>query len=73
MSQFQATLAGNASPVSRQGTKASGLTVDVNGWNSGVRVVASHVDGVDVFKVYATGGSNDGWGSSAQLIATVPA
>jgi hypothetical protein len=41
------------------GTKNTGLVTVCNGWHSGVRVEASHVDGQDIFRVYLTGGSHD--------------
>lgn len=58
MAQFRGTIAGQRGEASRLGSKNSGLVVTANGWDTGVRVVARHVDGEDVFDVFATGGSN---------------
>ena len=58
MAQFRGTIEGNRGGVSRLGGKASGLTVTADGWNSGVKVEAFHIDGKDVFRIYKTGGSN---------------
>jgi hypothetical protein len=46
--------------ASRLGSKKSGLNVSINGWDQGIHVTASHDNGVDVFSVYSTGGSNHG-------------
>jgi hypothetical protein len=58
MAQFRATISGQRGEASRLGSKNSGMSALVNGWNSGVRVEARHIDGMDCFDVYATGGSH---------------
>ena len=58
MAQFLASIRGQRGEVTRLGSKVSGVTARINGWNSGVTVRAAHVDGKDVFHVYRTGGSN---------------
>jgi len=58
MAQFRGTIQGNRSEVSRLGSKNSGLRVSANGWNIGVDVHLSHVDGKDVVVVYLTNGSS---------------
>ena len=58
MAQFRGYLEGNRGGVSRLGGKSSGLTVTADGWHSGVKVEAFHIDGKDVFRIYKTGGSN---------------
>ena len=59
MSQFYAEIQGNRGPASRGGSKASGISAHVRGWEVGVRVQVDHVGGADVVRVYRTGGSND--------------
>ena len=59
MAQFRARIITARSEVARLGHKTTGLTVEANGWDSGIRVYASHEDGKDVFLVYLTGGSHD--------------
>lgn len=69
MARFRGTVQGNRGQASRLGTKRSGLVTETNGWNSGVRVIATvDDDGEDQFQVYSTGGSSH---SGSQLIATV--
>jgi hypothetical protein len=69
MAQFRARIiSGKGSEVSRLGHKTTGITTECNGWNVGVRVEAAHVDGQDVFTVYATGGSN---GGKEERVATI--
>jgi hypothetical protein len=59
MAQFRAVVKGQRGEASRLGSKSSGIRADVDGWNSGVTVHAGvHSDGQDVFRIYATGGSN---------------
>lgn len=65
MAQFRATIQGQRGEASRLGSKASGISAYVNGWNSGVKVIGRHTDGQDVFDVYATSGS--GYGPSKFL------
>lgn len=68
MAQFRGTVQGNRSEASRLGHKTTGLTTTCNAWDVGVRCEAVHVDGGDIIRVYATGGSNNGAGS---LVAVV--
>lgn len=70
MAQFLGSVQGQRGEATRLGSKNSGLVVRANGWQSGVKVVAgTNSDGVDVFDIYATGGS--GYGTGQGLIATV--
>jgi hypothetical protein len=69
MAQFRAQIQGQRGGASRLGSKASGLTVHANGWNAGVTVRATHVDGKDMFRVYVTSGS--GYGGRHELIAEI--
>ena len=69
MAQFRATIQGQRGEASRLGSKSSGIEANVNGWHSGVKVVAAHEGDQDVFYVYATGGS--GQAQRSELIATV--
>lgn len=71
MARFVGTVQGSSGEASRLGGVTSGLVTSANGWDLGVRVVAEAVDGVDVMRVYANGGSH-GNGQS-KLIATVRA
>ena len=59
MARFRAIIQGQRGEVSRLGSKASGLTVKVNGWNLGVEIDGA-VDAADAdfFEVYATPGSS---------------
>jgi hypothetical protein len=61
MARFRATIQGAQGEASRLGNASSGLRVDANGWDAGVRI-AGFVDanGVDCFGVYMTGGSHGG-------------
>lgn len=69
MAQFLGSVRGGKGEATRLGSKQSGLVVNANGWNAGVKVVAEHVDGQDVFHVYRTGGSSHA--GLPQRIATV--
>ena len=57
MSQFYASIHGNRGAATRQGTKKSGMTGHIRGWNIGVRVECYHTDGIDYVYVYKTSGS----------------
>jgi hypothetical protein len=61
MAQFYANIQGNRGEATRMGTKSSGLSGHIRGWNVGARVEVSHEDGHDVVRVYRTGGSNFGF------------
>ncbi len=58
MAQFYADIQGNRGGASRMGTKSSGITGHIRGWNIGARMTVTHEDGRDVVRVYKTGGSN---------------
>ena len=60
MAQFRGWMQGQRGGTSRLGSKRSGLQATVDGWDAGieVRAVWDEILGVDVFYVYATGGSN---------------
>jgi hypothetical protein len=74
MARFRGTVQGQRGEASRLGNAKTGLTVTANGWDCGVRVEAfariSSATGepLDLFHIYATGGSN---GGEQKLIATV--
>lgn len=68
MAQFYAAIQGHRGEASRLGTKQSGISGHIRGWNVGVAVYISHVDGKDVVSVYRTTGSN-GCGYDRTLIA----
>ena len=59
MAQFRANILGQRGGASRLGSAKSGILAIVNGWHGGVTVEAKHVDGRDIFEIYATGGSGD--------------
>ena len=66
MAHFYASMQGSRGEATRVGTKSSGLTAHIRGWDIGARVELSHRDGRDYVRIYRTGGSN---GGSDQLIA----
>ena len=66
MAQFRATIKGTRGEASRLGSKNSGIRADVNGWNSGIKVLGYEYQGQDVFEVWKTGGSN-GAGSNVKI------
>jgi hypothetical protein len=58
VARFRGTVRGNRGLTSRLGTKNSGMTAVVNGWDAGIRVEAIVTpDGEDVFYIFMTGGS----------------
>ncbi len=68
MAQFYASIQGNRGGATRMGTKSSGITGHIRGWDSGFKVVCEHDrDLGDVCYVYLTKGSNN---SSGRLIAS---
>lgn len=71
MAQFYAGVQGHRGAATRLGTKDSGATAFVQGWDTGVYVEAFHTDGKDVLHVYKTGGSNKSINSTKQLIAII--
>jgi hypothetical protein len=72
MARFYASISGQApTTATRRGSKSSGISGHIRGWDSGVRVEGSYDPDTDadVFRVYATAGSN-GHGAD-RLIATI--
>ena len=72
MAQFYGSINGQAkTQATRRGSKNSGMSAHIRGWNVGVYVVCSHVGGKDIIRVYKTGGSNQGinQGINAPLVA----
>lgn len=70
MAQFRATIQGGRGEASRLGSKTTGIDASINGWTGGVRVVAEHIDGKDIFRIFATNGSGYR-GSNSGLIGYV--
>lgn len=62
MAHFYASIQGSAKTQgTRCGTKTSGISGHLRGWNSGVRVYGGiDENGNDWFRVYATSGSTGG-------------
>jgi hypothetical protein len=62
MSHFYASLTGSGkNTTTKTGTKTSGISGHVRGWNGGVKVIGmSREDNTDCFHIYSTGGSNGG-------------
>jgi len=60
MAQFMATIQGNRGEASRLGSKDSGISAKINGWDAGISVEAWYDQATeeDYFRVYQTGGSN---------------
>ena len=71
MAQYRGTVQGNRSQSSRFGHKSSGLTVECNGCNIGVRCYAywDEETGKDMIRVTQTSGS--GYGGVCKTIATI--
>ncbi|MFA5238402.1 MAG: hypothetical protein WC476_01665 [Phycisphaerae bacterium] len=61
MSQFYASIVGNRGEATRQGTKNSGITGHIRGWNTGGRVNCYYDADkkADVVEFYLTSGSNE--------------
>ena len=64
MARFFAEIQGQAGEATRLGSKRSGIRAHVRGWDVGVVVYGDCQDTagpepVDVFELFATGGSND--------------
>jgi hypothetical protein len=58
MSHFYASIQGNKGTATRQGSKFSGISGHIRGWDMGVYVYLFHKDGKDHVRIYKTGGSN---------------
>jgi hypothetical protein len=68
MAHFYATVTGSRdTTATKTGTKQSGMTAHIRGWEIGVRVCLTHSNGKDTVSVYRTSGSNGR--QSEQLIA----
>jgi hypothetical protein len=67
MAHFYASIQGNRDEATRMGSKGSGMTGYIRGWNIGARVAVRHEDGRDVVRVYRTSGSSGAGGS--ELVA----
>ena len=58
MSKFYGEMRGAAkNSVTRRGHNK--LSAHLRGWNKGIKVECSVEDGIEVYKVYETGGSNN--------------
>ncbi len=69
MAQFYGDVQGNRGQATRMGTKGSGMSAHIRGWNVGVRVELSHEGGVDVVRVFRTAGSNGSMYKNNTLLA----
>ena len=70
MSRFYADIQGNHGKATRQGTKTSGITGHIRGWDIGVRVeIYADLQGLDHVVVYRTAGSNGGFSDGNKPIA----
>ncbi len=59
MSRFYGSLEGSArTTATRRGSKASGVSAHVRGWDIGLEVIAHDHNGNDAISVYLTRGSN---------------
>jgi hypothetical protein len=59
MAHFRATIQGARGMASRLGTKTSGITAKINGWNIGLVVeIKTDENGKDIILVWSTNGSN---------------
>lgn len=74
MARFRGTVRGQRGEASRLGNAKSGLLVEANGWEGGIRVEAfAQPNGEDRFEVYVTSGSNGRYRSRhLATIATSP-
>ena len=68
MAQFRGTVQGNRGQVSRLGSKSSGLVSTCEGYNKGIKVIAKHDHGRDIFIVFETDGTNS---SNSKLITVI--
>lgn len=59
MAHFYGELKGNKGETTRAGTKNSGLSSHIRGWNNGVYTEMYRENDEDHFKVYKTGGSSN--------------
>ena len=59
MAHFYGEIQGSRGATTRCGTKNSGMTCHVRGWDIGVKLQVSHKDGQDYIEVRVTSGSNE--------------
>lgn len=72
MSHFYGSMQGNRGETTRQGTKGSGISAHIRGWNFGVKVIMyRNPQGNDVTDIYLTCGS-DGVGHDKHLGSFTP-
>lgn len=57
MAHFYASIQGNRGEATRMGSKGSGISGHIRGWNVGARVTCSHENDKDVVRIYKTTGS----------------
>ncbi len=60
MAHFQGKLIGKSGkPITREGTKNSGLSVEANTWENGIKIEARYIKETNEthFYIYQTGGS----------------
>lgn len=58
MSHFYGNIQGAKGETTRCGSKNSGMTAHIRGWDVGVYVSIGHINGKDLISVFKTGGSN---------------
>ena len=81
MAHFYANIQGSRGEATRLGTKNSGITGHIRGWNVGARVDCSYSTETnnDIVKVYPTAGSNGGsnfiatWDEATQCLTVTEA
>lgn len=70
MAQFLGEVEGQRATVHTIGSKKSGITAHVRGWNVGVKIYCEvDANGNDTIRVYETGGSNSP--SNVRLLAEI--
>ncbi len=70
MAQFYGTIKGQSKKIcTRLGSKKSGMEINLNGWNIGVKVRIWSDEQGDHFTILETGGSHNP--SQQRLIATI--
>lgn len=67
MARFYGSMKGARGEATRCGTATSGIHAHIRGWHVGARVEVSNANGIDVVRVYRTGGSSPKQGD--ELIA----
>jgi hypothetical protein len=70
LSTFYGSVVGAArTAATRRGTKSSGISAHVRGWDTGIFAEIEDINGVTEARVYITGGSNNS--DSKHLLAVV--